>query len=48
MIVEVDGGINPITARTCIDAGADILIAGTAVFKGGTYAKNIRLLRGER
>lgn len=48
VIVEVDGGINPITARTCIDAGADILIAGTAVFKGGTYAKNIRLLRGER
>ncbi len=46
--LEVDGGINPQTAAQCIDAGADVLVAGTATFKGGTdaYAGNIRTLRG--
>ena len=36
------------TARACIDAGADALVAGTAVFKGGPahYAANISALRG--
>ena len=46
--LEVDGGINPETAAKCIAAGADVLVAGTATFKGGTdaYAGNIRTLRG--
>jgi ribulose-phosphate 3-epimerase len=46
--LEVDGGINAETARRCIAAGADALVAGTAVFKGGTanYAANIEALRG--
>ncbi len=46
--LEVDGGINPETAAQCIAAGADVLVAGTATFKGGTdaYAGNIRTLRG--
>lgn len=46
--LEVDGGINPHTARLCIDAGADVLVAGTAVFGGGSggYAANIKALRG--
>lgn len=43
--IEVDGGINPLTATQCIAAGADILVAGTAVFKGGTYKRNIESLR---
>lgn len=43
--VEVDGGINPMTAAECIAAGADILVAGTAVFAGGEYQKNINNLR---
>jgi ribulose-phosphate 3-epimerase len=48
MIIEVDGGVNATTARQCIDAGANALVAGTAVFKGGpaAYAENIRALRG--
>jgi ribulose-phosphate 3-epimerase len=48
MIIEVDGGVNAATARQCIDAGANALVAGTAVFKGGpaAYADNIRALRG--
>jgi ribulose-phosphate 3-epimerase len=46
--LEVDGGINPQTARQAIDAGANVLVAGTAVFSGGPsmYAANIAALRG--
>jgi len=45
--LEVDGGVNAETARRCIAAGADALVAGTAVFAGGPdrYADNIRVLR---
>ena len=45
--IEVDGGINPETARLAIAAGADVLVAGTATFKGGksAYAANIRGLK---
>ncbi len=46
--LEVDGGINPKTAKQVIAAGANVLVAGTAVFKGGAgnYAANIAALRG--
>ena len=46
--LEVDGGVNPETARRCLAAGADALVAGTAVFSGGAskYAANIKALRG--
>jgi len=46
--LEVDGGITPETARRVISAGANILVAGTSVFKGGPagYAANIASLRG--
>ncbi len=47
IIIEVDGGITPNTAKLCINAGADILVAGTSVFTGGTYNENIQKLRGE-
>jgi ribulose-phosphate 3-epimerase len=45
--LEVDGGITPETARRAIAAGADTLVAGTAVFQGGPsrYAANIAALR---
>lgn len=43
--IEVDGGINPLTAAECTAAGADILVAGTAVFAGGNYKNNIQSLR---
>lgn len=44
--LEVDGGINPETAKQVIDAGANVLVAGTSVFKGsGSYAENIQALR---
>lgn len=45
--LEVDGGIDAKTAKQAIAAGADVLVAGTATFKGGpqAYAKNIEGLR---
>ena len=45
--LEVDGGVNVETARLCIKAGADVLVAGTAVFSGGPekYAASIKALR---
>jgi ribulose-phosphate 3-epimerase len=49
VLIEVDGGIDAETAREAVGAGANILVAGTAVFRGGptAYASNIRSLRGE-
>ncbi len=46
--LEVDGGIDADTARRAIAAGANVLVAGTATFRGGqqAYADNIRMLRG--
>ena len=46
--LSVDGGINAETAPVAVAAGADLLVAGTAVFNGGPehYADNIRRLRG--
>ena len=46
--LQVDGGITTETAPRVIAAGADVLVAGTATFKGGpdAYAANIRTLRG--
>lgn len=47
--LEVDGGIDPETARQAVGAGATALVAGTAAFRGGpqAYAANIRALRGD-
>lgn len=46
--LEVDGGVNPETAKLCVEAGADVLVAGSATFKGGpsNYAANIAALKG--
>lgn len=43
--IEVDGGINTLTAEKCVAAGADILVAGTAVFENSNYKKNIESLK---
>ncbi|AHB10493.1 ribulose-phosphate 3-epimerase [Zymomonas mobilis] len=45
--LEVDGGIDATTAPLAVEAGADVLVAGTASFKGGAtcYTDNIRILR---
>lgn len=44
--LEVDGGINSETAKLCAEAGADVLVAGSAVFGSNSYADNISALRG--
>ena len=46
--LQVDGGINAQNAAQVIEAGADVLVAGSAVFKGDAaqYAANIAALRG--
>ena len=44
--IEVDGGVNEETAELCIEAGADILVAGNYVFGGSDYADRIRRVRG--
>jgi len=48
ILLEVDGGVNKDNARQVIDAGANMLVAGSAVFTGNAadYAKNIAALRG--
>jgi ribulose-phosphate 3-epimerase len=46
--IEVDGGVTPETAPLVVKAGANVLVAGSAVFKGGSkesYAKNIGAIR---
>ena len=51
VLIEVDGGIDPATAPKVAAAGADVLVAGSAVFKGGSadapaaYGDNIRAIR---
>jgi ribulose-phosphate 3-epimerase len=49
VLVEVDGGIDAETAPLAVSAGANVLVAGSATFRGGPshYAANIRALRGE-
>jgi ribulose-phosphate 3-epimerase len=46
--LEVDGGVDTGTAASCVSAGADVLVAGTATFRGGPdrYAANIAALKG--
>ena len=44
--VEVDGGINAETAKICINAGANVLVAGSSVFKASDRDSCIRSLRG--
>jgi ribulose-phosphate 3-epimerase len=45
-LIEVDGGIDAKTAALCREAGADVMVAGTSVFKAADRAAEIRALRG--
>ena len=48
-LIEVDGGINLETSKLCIEAGADILVAGSAIFseEKSNYSQIIQSLRNE-
>jgi ribulose-phosphate 3-epimerase len=43
--IEVDGGVTPETAPLVAAAGANVLVAGSAIFKGGAYGENIAAIR---
>lgn len=45
--LEVDGGVNPETAKVCVSAGANVLVAGSDVFRAADRKERIALLRGE-
>ena len=45
ILIEVDGGVSPDNAAALARAGADVLVAGSSVFKGGDYASAIAALR---
>ena len=45
--IEVDGGINPETARISIEHGANVLVAGTSIFRAQDYRQAISALRGD-
>ncbi|MFB5084295.1 ribulose-phosphate 3-epimerase [Symbiobacterium thermophilum] len=45
--IQVDGGVDPHTAPRCVEAGATVLVAGTAVFGTDDYAAAIAALRGQ-
>ncbi|MCM3113980.1 ribulose-phosphate 3-epimerase [Neobacillus sp. MER 74] len=44
--IEIDGGVNSETAKLCLDAGANVLVAGSAIYNQEDYAKAISLIRG--
>lgn len=44
VLLEVDGGVNAATIRSCVEAGASLLVAGSAVFQNGNYTDAIRQL----
>ena len=43
--IQVDGGVDPETARACVAAGADVLVAGSAIFGSKDYAATIAQMR---
>jgi ribulose-phosphate 3-epimerase len=45
VLIEVDGGVKPDNARQICAAGADVLVAGTAIFGQPDYGEAIRALR---
>lgn len=45
VLLEVDGGVNELTIGDLTAAGADVFVAGSAVFNGGDYASNIKALK---
>ena len=46
LLIQVDGGIDPSNVSEVIEAGANVIVAGSAVFKNGEIEKNISSLRG--
>lgn len=47
LMIQVDGGVNPTTGAACIAAGADVLVAGSAVFRAAIPQDAVAALRGQ-
>lgn len=47
LLIEVDGGIDRGNVKSILKAGANVIVAGSAVFNGGEISENIKALRGE-
>ncbi|MGL4773885.1 MAG: ribulose-phosphate 3-epimerase [Clostridium sp.] len=45
MMIQVDGGVDPSNIKQVVEAGADVIVAGSAAFKGGKVKENIKGLR---
>ncbi len=43
--IEIDGGVNPETAKLCIENGANVLVAGSAIYNAPDYAEAITSIR---
>ena len=46
-MISIDGGINPGTAKRAVEAGAELLVAGSAIFGSGDRAAAIKAIRGD-
>ena len=47
VLIEIDGGINQTTIQACADAGAELFVAGSAVFSGDDYGERVEVLAAE-
>lgn len=45
LLIEIDGGMSADTIKSAVDAGVDVVVAGSAVYRNGEIEKNIRVLR---
>ena len=46
ILIQVDGGIDSNNVKDVVEAGANVIVAGSAVFKNGNIEENIKALRG--
>ena len=44
-LIEIDGGVNRVTGKQLVEAGADVLVAGSAVFKAADPVEEVRILK---
>ena len=47
LLIEVDGGVDKNNSKSIIEAGANVLVAGSAIFGDGNLKENIEAIRGE-
>lgn len=48
LLIQVDGGVDKNISKKLIEAGANVLVAGSAIFNGGDLTENIKAIRGDK